>query len=193
MKTIKNPFSLFSEWYDEELKLSDLKIPSAVCLSTFGMDNYPNARFVSFKELVDDSFVITGPLNSRKGIEIENNNNVALTFWWTATEKQIRIQGSAKQISEVLANKYFNERSTTSKAVSSVCEQGQDIDNLQELETQVLDKVSNHTELNKPKDWSGFQIKPIRIEFMVFKSSRFHHRTLYEFEHGEWHEKQIQP
>jgi pyridoxamine 5'-phosphate oxidase len=81
MKNTKQPIQLFSKWFDEELKLSKVQIPTAVCLSTIGIDNFPNARFVSFKELIDNSFVITGPLNSRKGIEIENNNSVALTFW----------------------------------------------------------------------------------------------------------------
>lgn len=193
MKNTKQPISLFTKWFEEELKLSKVRIPTAVCLSTIGIDNYPNARFVSFKELVNNCFIITGPLNSRKGTEIENNEKVALTFWWTETERQIRIQGVATKISEQLADKYFDERNVNSQAVSSICEQGKEIDNLEQLEKKVLDKVLEKTRIIRPKDWSGFSIKPTRIEFMEFKKTRFHNRKLYEIENGEWNMKQIQP
>jgi len=193
MKDSKQPTSLFLRWFEEELKQSKTRIPSAVCLSTMGLDNFPNARFVSFKELKNDCFVITGPLNSRKGTEIQNNENVALTFWWTETERQIRIQGTAAAISEELADKYFEERSLNSQAVSSICEQGKEIDNLQKLKKQVLEKVSEKPKITRPKNWGGFAIKPIRIEFMEFKETRFHDRKLYVFENNKWNIKQIQP
>lgn len=193
MKNTKQPLELFSKWFKEELELSKTRIPTAVCLSTIGLDNFPNARFVSFKELVDKSFIITGPINSRKGAEIENNDNVALTFWWTETEKQIRIQGIATKISDQLADKYFSERNLNSKAVSLICEQGKVINNLEQLEKKVLKKVSENIIITRPKNWSGFSIKPVRIEFMNFKKTRFHDRKLYEVENGEWYVKQIQP
>ncbi|EAR00994.1 pyridoxal 5'-phosphate synthase [Maribacter sp. HTCC2170] len=193
MENINQPIELFSEWYNEELKVSKVRIPSAVCFSTVGTDSFPNARFVSFKELVDNSFVITGPLNSRKGTEVENNENVALTFWWTETERQVRIQGLATKIPDQLANRYFNERSTNSQAVSSICRQGMEIDNLELLEKEVLEKVATNGNIQRPKNWSGFSIKPIRIEFMEFKKTRFHDRKLFGIENGEWNLKQIQP
>jgi pyridoxamine 5'-phosphate oxidase len=46
-------------------------------------------------------------LNPRKGHEINLCNKVALTFWWVETERQVRIQGEATQISKALADKYF--------------------------------------------------------------------------------------
>ncbi len=193
MKDTDHPISLFSKWFNEELKQSKVRIPSAVCLSTIGTDSFPNARFVSFKEVIDHSFVITGPLNSRKGTEISKNNRVALTFWWTETERQVRVQGLATQIPEKLANRYFKERNVNAQAVSSVCSQGREISNLEELEKKVLERASENSKIPKPKNWSGFLIKPLRIEFMEFKKTRFHHRKLYELEKNEWSFKQIEP
>lgn len=188
-----NPIHLFNNWFQEEKSLSKAKIPTAVCMSTMGTDNFPNARFVSLKELVDDAFVVTGPLNSRKGIEIEQNKNVALTFWWTETERQVRVQGIADKIPVQLADKYFQSRSQASKAVSVVCAQGTEAENIARLESQVLKKVTENTSLERPKDWSGFLIKPVRIEFMQFKTSRFHERKLFEFKDNMWTLKLIQP
>jgi pyridoxamine 5'-phosphate oxidase len=44
-----------------------------------------------------------------------------------------------------------------------------------------------------PEDWGGYAIKPLRIEFMEFRSTRFHDRKLYEQANGTWTWKQIQP
>ncbi|MHA7057832.1 pyridoxine/pyridoxamine 5'-phosphate oxidase [Aquimarina sp. M1] len=193
MNKTEQPIMLFKKWFDKELNLTKVQIPTAVCLSTIGIDNFPNARFVSFKEIINDSFIITGPLNSRKGIEISKNHRVALTFWWTATERQIRIQGTASKISEKLAKKYFDSRNINSKAVSSICEQGEETNDLELLNKKVLDKITENEKISKPRNWSGFSINPIRIEFMEFRETRFHDRKLFEFENGRWNMKQIQP
>jgi len=175
-----NPLEIFSKWLDEEQTLSKVTIPTAVCLSTNGMDGFPNARTVSFKEIIENAFVITGPLNSRKGIEIENNNKVALTFWWTETERQIRIQGIATKLSNRLSDKYFKGRELNSQAVSFICNQGKEIINKNKLADAIAEIVLQNKEILRPKEWGGFSIKPVRIEFMEFKKTRFHNRKLYE-------------
>ena len=77
--------------------------------------------------------------------------------------------------------------------MSSICEQGKELDNLKLLEAKILDKVAENEEIARPKNWGGFYIKPLRIEFMEFKKTRFHDRKLYEFENDMWKMKQIQP
>ena len=193
MNQLTNPIQLFKTWYKAELKLSKVQIPTAVCFSTIGLDNFPNARFVSLKEIIDDNLIITGSLKSRKGIEVNQNNKVALTFWWTETERQVRIQGEANKISEVLATKYFDERSQISKVISEVCNQGKVVENVSVLQEKVETFIRKNKKIDKPKDWSGLSIKPIRIEFMEFKTSRFHDRKLYELVDGEWKMTKIQP
>ena len=193
MKNSTAPMTLFAEWFAEEDKHSDVNISTAVCLSTIGTDGYPNARIVSLKEVVDNCFIITGSLSSRKGLEIEANAKVALTFWWTQTERQVRVQGVAAKISNDQADYYFKQRDISSQAVSKICEQGKEIDDLQQLELQITEIVSGKTKLKRPKNWGGFSVKPTRIEFMEFKSTRFHIRTLYEIEDKQWTVKHLQP
>src|SRR5215212_7345014 len=127
------PIEYFNNCLNEERNLAKARIPTACCLTTIGTDGYPNARFVSLKEIIENNFIITGTLTSRKGIEININNKVALTFWWTETERQVRIQGNATIISEKLADKYFAERNRDSQIVSIVSEQGQDLINMETL------------------------------------------------------------
>jgi pyridoxamine 5'-phosphate oxidase len=47
--------------------------------------------------------------------------------------------------------------------------------------------------LTRPRDWGGYLIAPVRIEFLEFKTSRFHDRILFEFAKDQWTIKQIQP
>ena len=50
-----HPIEAFREWYSEQLARSASLIPTACCLSTIGLDGYPNARFVSLKEVAGDA------------------------------------------------------------------------------------------------------------------------------------------
>lgn len=133
-------------------------------------------------------------MNSQKGREIEQSEKVALTFWWTEINKQVRIQGNASQISNNLADRYFAERNRDSQLVSIISQQGEDIDDPSELmDTFEREKVAKAISIIRPVDWGGFSIKPIRIEFLEFSTSRFHDRKLFQRVNNRWLMKQLQP
>ncbi len=189
------PIEKFKKWYEEEIEKSSVRIPSACCLTSIGIDGYPNSRFVSLKEIVDNKFVITGPLNSKKGIELLSNPKASLTFWWTETERQIRIQGDSVQIENERADMYFRERNKESQIVSKISKQGAEIKSLTEL-TNLFENLKSEyidAEITRPAEWSGFYIIPKRIEFMEFSKSRFHFRELFTKENGFWNKVILQP
>lgn len=190
-----DPIEKFKNWYREETEKSSIRIPSACCLTSIGRDGYPNSRFVSLKEVLEGKFVITGPLNSKKGIELLSNSKTSLTFWWTETERQIRIQGDSFQIEKDLADKYFKERNKESQIVSLISEQGRETTNLGELMALFEKKKTEYkdVEIDRPNDWSGFYIVPKRIEFMAFEKNRFHFRELYAYENDNWDKVILQP
>jgi pyridoxamine 5'-phosphate oxidase len=190
-----NPLLLFEKWFNEEKKVSDLKLPAACCLSTIGLDGYPNSRFVSLKEVSNESFIITGPLNSKKGVEVENSPKASLSFWWTSTERQIRIQGDVSKISRSNAKLYFEQRNRDSQIVSTVFEQGKQIQSIALLQKEFEEQKEEleNKEIHCPENWGGIYIKPVRIEFMEFKKSRLHVRTLYELVNNEWEMTILQP
>ncbi|MEQ8359264.1 MAG: pyridoxal 5'-phosphate synthase [Cytophagales bacterium] len=194
MRENEQPIVLFKKWFREEMALTKVRIPTAVCLSTNGIDDYPNARFVSLKEIIDEAFIITGPVKSQKGKEIEKNKKVALTFWWTETERQVRIQGKAAYISDKLADKYFQERSRESQLLSILSDQGEVLKSRHDLEKKFEAFEANFEGkvLKRPKEWGGFYITPYRIELFEFKESRFHERRLFTKKKGEWEFKELQ-
>ncbi|MEO1448413.1 MAG: pyridoxal 5'-phosphate synthase [Bacteroidota bacterium] len=192
---MQNPFNLFQDWYQQELALSKVRIPSACCFTTNGPDGFPNSRFVSLKEIKEESFVITGPLNSQKGREIEASPKVSIIFWWTETEKQVRIQGIAEKIPESAAEAYFSKRNRDSQIVSTVFDQGEEIAHFEELTTRFESGKAafGQTTIAKPTQWSGFYVKPVRIEFMEFMQTRLHRRTLFMRDGGAWKKTYLQP
>ncbi len=189
------PIEIFNKWFDEELKLTKVNIPTACCLSTLGTDNYPNARFVSLKGIRENKFIVTGNITSRKGIEIESINNVALTFWWPETERQVRIQGNSKMLNKEYADEYFAGRNRDSQIVSIVSNQGQQLTDIELLNQKYHDiaKIYKDKPLPRPENWSGYSISPIRVEFLEFKSTRFHDRKLYQLANGHWTLINLQP
>lgn len=190
-----NPFEVFTDWYAEELKRSTDAIPSTCCLSTSGLDGYPNSRFVALKELKDESFVIAGPLNSRKGAEIRSSSKVALCFWWAEAQKQIRIQGDATLLSNEIADTYFIARPLDAQIISTISKQGQDLEKVESLQHtfQAFKRELGEGTVVRPEEWGGYSIKPLRMEFMKFKANRFHERILYQLHNGQWTKKHIQP
>lgn len=191
----KKPLELFVKWYSKELNSGEENYPAACCLSTVGLDGYPNSRFVSLKEITSDSLIITGSLNSRKGKEIQYSSKVALSFWWTSTEKQVRVQGDTKLLTSEQADYYFEKRNQDSKIVSLTFNQGKEIDSLENLNKKFNEQKEKlaDSELKRPDNWGGIHLQPRRVEFMEFEKSRLHKRTLYSYENNHWVVTNIQP
>lgn len=190
-----NPLDLFTSWYEAELQASIDVIPSACCLSTIGLDGYPNARFVSLKEVKNGSFIITGSIDSLKGKEIAECPKVALTFWWAGTQKQVRIQGEASLLSYQMAQNYFHERPLDAQIVSSISKQGHALESLESLQEKLyaFKKPPEQKGIPCPDNWGGYSIKPVRMELMTFKKSRLHERWLYESKDANWRKQLLQP
>lgn len=190
-----NPIELFKSWYHQQLSLSQVRLPSACCFSTIGTDGFPNSRFVSLKEVTNDSFIITGTLSSRKRIEIDLVNKVALSFWWAESERQVRIQGVAVNLSDEQADKFFSQRNRDSQIVSVISRQGEEIGDLKTLENAYDDfeKMHKAKTIERPDNFGGYEIHPLRIEFLEFKPTRFHDRKLFEKVGQGWNKKQLQP
>jgi len=190
-----NPFEQFTAWHELEQQQSTLALPAACCLSTCGLDGYPNARFVSLKEVYNEAFIITGPLKSRKGQEIEACPKAALTFWWTETERQVRIQGDVELINSTVAEQYFQARNRASKIVSTISKQGLAIEDFSILKQELAARKEQlgEDDIPCPSQWGGFALIPQRIEFMQFVKSRLHERVLFQRNPTGWERSYLQP
>ncbi|MCF3108500.1 pyridoxal 5'-phosphate synthase [Niabella sp. CC-SYL272] len=189
-----DPLELFNSWYQEERKASGVMLPGACCLTTLGLDGFPNSRFVSLKEVKEGRFVITGPMDARKGQEMAAAPKVALAFWWPVTGKQVRIQGIATPITPSAADLYFAERDRAARIVSTICTQGKPVAAYDLMWAQFQQALMDKTAGNKrPENWGGYAIAPVRIELMIFSETRLHDRNYFEWKEDRWTHQKLQP
>lgn len=90
-----DPIQQFKIWLDESLKAM-LPEPNAMTLSTVDSDQKPHSRIVLLKGIEKNGFIFYTNYKSDKGRDIESNPNVSICFLWKELERQVRIEGVAK-------------------------------------------------------------------------------------------------
>jgi len=96
-----NPIRQFEKWY-QELNAHGVSEQDAISmtLATAAQDGSPCARIVLMKSFDDHGFVFYTNYNSRKGIELAENERACLLFYWSAVWRQVRIEGRVEKVSE---------------------------------------------------------------------------------------------
>ena len=190
----KNPFLLFEEWF-EEAKLKEQNDPNAMNLSTISKDLKPSSRIVLLKSFDQDGFVFYTNLQSKKGISLLSNSNASLTFHWKSLFKQIRIEGSAHQVTNKEADDYFNSRPMESRIGAWASNQSSELSDRQEL----IDKISlykkkfQQNSISRPPYWTGFRVEPNLIEFWKDMPFRLHDRIEYKKTDNKWISRRLYP
>jgi pyridoxamine 5'-phosphate oxidase len=190
----ENPFVLFNKWY-LEAKQKEINDPNAMNLATVGKDLRPNSRMVLLKQYSDFGFVFYTNLNSRKGNKINENENVALNFYWKSLLKQVRIEGYAILIADKEADEYFNSRPRDSRIGAWASNQSSEMKNREELENKINEykKKFEGKKIPRPPYWSGYIIKPNLIEFWQHMPFRLHDRVEFILTEKGWVGSRIYP
>jgi pyridoxamine 5'-phosphate oxidase len=190
-----DPVDKFNNLWGQALLDTPLKQKSAVCVSTINADGFPESRFVDLKAASKCGLVFCTYLDSNKGNDIRRNSKVSLAIWWDHIGIQIRVVGEAQQISEEEAIKYWQTRSRDAQLTTMSFNQSKPLSSESELISK-FDNIKEQMEgeiVPKPKNWGGYIIKPLSIEFLTFKESRLHLREQYKNTEGQWCKTLLQP
>ena len=190
----KHPFKEFEKWFAEALKTEPDRA-NAFVLSTATTDGKPSARVVLLKGLEKDGFVFFTNYESRKGTELLDNPNASMTFYWHSIEKQVRVEGKVKKVSEKESDEYFRTRLPGSKAGAWVSPQSKVIKSRDELELKHHSFIieNENKEIARPPFWGGFCVIPNRIEFWQGRANRLHDRIVYTLKKDEWKIERLAP
>jgi pyridoxamine 5'-phosphate oxidase len=190
-----DPFLLFREWWEKSRTHSPSKHPGAVCLSTVDVHGVPEGRFVDLKELSEHGFVFGTHLYSPKGLALAANPHVALTFWWDHVERQVRVVGRAEQLSDAAADALFATRPREAQITSWGSQQSALLLDSTALEQRLTDirRRFADADVPRPDHWGAYCVVPGRIEFLEFRASRTHIRTLFERDATGWRRSLLQP
>jgi pyridoxamine 5'-phosphate oxidase len=189
------PFKKFDEWFKKACANQQIIEPTAMCLATSDKNNFLSARMVLLKKFDERGFCFFTNLTSRKSEQLQQNQNVALCFYWGILGLQIRIEGAVEKVSSQEADDYFASRRRESQIGAWASKQSQEMANWQEFEDRIaeVEKKFADQKVPRPEFWSGFRVVPNRIEFWQEGDFRIHHREVYEKSDDQWTVKKIYP
>lgn len=178
-----NPFHQFELWLFEAIDSGD-DHAHAMALSTVGENLMPDSRIVLLRNVSYGGFTFFTNYNSKKGKDLEKNNNAALLFFWTGLERQIRIEGVISKLPAKESDDYFESRPFDSKVGAWVSQQSELISNRAELEKTFEKELKNYEnkEVPRPAHWGGYVLIPSKIEFWQGRANRLHDRILYSLD-----------
>jgi pyridoxamine 5'-phosphate oxidase len=189
-----DPIEQFRIWLHEAVS-AGIDEPTAMFLATVGVDLQPSARIVLLKGVDEKGFDFYTSYQSRKGLQIGENPQVAATFFWKELERQVRIEGTVEKLPDAESDEYFRSRPAESRFSAAASPQSQVIPNRNYLEEKItgLKTKFSGDELQRPDSWGGYKIIPLRIEFWQGRESRLHDRLVYSFLSGEWIIERLAP
>lgn len=194
-KVNPDPFKQFTIWFEQ---YTTFEVPdnTAMVVSTIGSDGFPRSRVVLLKELTADAFIFYTNYHSQKGKAIAANDAVSLLFFWPEMERQIRVVGRAKKITEEKSAAYFNKRPFESRVSAIISPQSEVVPNRNHLEETYFKFLQAHDEdtpLEKPPYWGGIAVYPQEFEFWQGRVSRLHDRLRYSKKTEGWQIERLAP
>jgi pyridoxamine 5'-phosphate oxidase len=192
----ENPMELFRNWFLHADESDTVEETNAMTIATIGNDGFPKSRVVLLKKYTWEGFIFYTNYTSEKGIAIEANNHICLSFFWPALEQQIIIKGIAEKLAPNLSDGYFDSRPDGSKLGAWASPQSTVVSTKKELEENLssLEKEYKGKEIPRPQHWGGYLVKPISIEFWQGRPNRMHDRIRYSLlEDFSWKLERLAP
>ena len=190
----KEPILKTHDWI-QEAKQKGVGLPHALNLASVSQDGQPSSRMVLLKRLSDEGLVFFTDYEGKKGKEINDNSKVAMNFWWAKTDKQIRIEGRCKKVSEEESEDYFHSRPRGSQISAAASRQSETLDSYAGLleKAKQIESDNEGKKINRPERWGGYILKPTTFEFWINQENRLHKRDLFILKKEGWEKSLLSP
>lgn len=165
-------------------------------LATADARGMPHARIVLLKQADARGFCFFTNTGSEKGRELAQNPHAALCFYWMPLDRQIRVEGIVKSVTDEEADAYFQSRHPESQLGAWASEQSGVLDSRDTLMERLRAARERYgaTEVPRPPYWSGYRLAPSSIEFWEAGEYRLHHRERFTRSgQGAWSSELLYP
>jgi len=189
-----DPLALFREWLADATQ-QEPNDPTAMALATVGADGQPSARMVLLKGVDEQGFVFYTNLESQKAAELAANPRASLLFHWKSLRRQVRIEGTVSAVSDADADAYFASRPRGAQIGAWASRQSRPLESRFALEKRVAEYTAKFGlgSVPRPGFWSGYRVKPGRIEFWQDRPFRLHDRLVYTRDRDGWRTDKLYP
>jgi pyridoxamine 5'-phosphate oxidase len=191
---LPDPFDQFDKWFNEMMK-SDLLEPTAFILATADKNSKPSLRTLLMKGYDSKGFYFYTNYESRKGKEISDNNQASMLFFWPELERQIRIEGMVKKVSEDESYAYFKTRPFKSKVGAWASNQSTVINSRMTIIKKFFMYIAkfHSKDIPLPANWGGYKLFPDTFEYWQGRKNRLHDRVRYRLEKDCWIIERLSP
>ena len=191
-----DPIELFNTWMNKA-KETEPNDPNALSLATSDNKGSPSVRMVLLKDFSKNGFIFYTNLNSQKSLSLKENPKAEMCFYWKSLSRQVRINGEISQVSDKVADKYYNTRSYGARIGAWASKQSKVLQNRKELINSINEykkKYNDEKNLPRPDYWSGWNLAPKNIEFWLRADNRIHERLKYSKDNnGNWNKFLLSP
>ncbi len=190
-----DPIVQFQRWFSAAAAAGELAEAAALATSD-PESGQPSLRMVLVKGWDHRGFRFFSNYGSRKARELAANPLAALTFYWPALGRQVRIEGAVARLPSSESDAYFASRPRGSQLAAAASQQSRPIASRADLTRRVgaLEKRFRDSAVPRPEGWGGMALSPRRYEFWQQGEDRLHDRFLYLPEPGGgWLVERLQP
>jgi pyridoxamine 5'-phosphate oxidase len=189
----RDPLKQFGVWMVEAIH-AQVPEPTAMTLATADAKGRPSARIVLLKGVDPRGFVFFTNYNSRKGRELAENPQAALTFLWKELERQVRIEGRVEKVAADESRAYYETRPLGARIGAWASPQSEVIENRDWLEKRWAELSTQYGETpTLPPHWGGYRVMPEALEFWQGRRSRLHDRITYRRDGNRWKLARLAP
>ena len=191
---LEKPLELLESWV-KEAKQKGSEVPNAMTISTVSSDGKPHSRMVLLNYQNDEEIGFFTNLKSNKAVELESNNSISVVFWWAELERQVRIEGKARQMPQDLVLDYHITRPRKSQIAAWSSNQSRALLSREELSENFnfYEKKFEGMDVPVPEEWGGFLITVESIEYWSGRPNRLHERILLSKLESGWSHKRLFP
>lgn len=190
-----DPFDEFDSWYRCASRQWFAEFPNAMVLSTVSREGQPEGRVVLLKGRSREGLVFYTNKQSQKGESLSNCPKAALTFYWGALQRQIRVQGYVEDVPNDVSDAYFKSRPRASQIGALASQQSGVLGSREDLLAKVRELESKYQgmEIPRPEHWGGYRLVPQVYEFWELRLSRLHDRIRYTKVGQTWEKSRLAP
>ncbi len=191
---LTSPLLLLAKWVDEAKELA-LPEPDAMNLATVDGDGNPHNRMVLMRHINDTEIGFFTNLKSSKANDIFSSGKTSSTLWWPQLGRQVRVEGSAKEMNREMVDSYFSNRPRNSKIAAWSSKQSSELASMEMLH-QVFDEFEEKFTdeiVPTPPFWGGFIITVEKIEYWLGREFRLHDRVILNKHDDSWSLTRIYP